>query len=120
MTRFDLHTRPLHNVWYQSLLYNFSDYEAVLNATIQTQNNMENDSKAGFILNAGTGVFLIVMIYAEYSSGPAVFASFNSIKPVGTFAPATNGTIFSLSQTLAVDTDSLKYAMNPTNNHRLY
>jgi hypothetical protein len=100
VTRFDLYTRPLHNVWYTFVAYSVADYAAVLNALAQTQLNMESDPKASFLMQgtAAQGIFLAAFLYAEWTSQPAVFAPFANVTPLATFLPPTNGTILTLSQ----------------------
>jgi hypothetical protein len=105
VTRFDLYTVPLHQVWYKFNMYNISQYEQILAATVEVQDAMEDDDKAGFIFNADQGVVLVGFIYAQWTQRPAVFKAFDDLTPISVFAAEANGTVLSLSSHLNIGND---------------
>lgn len=109
VTRYDLYTRPLHQVWYQFNLYNFSQYESVLAATVKTQDAMEEDDRAGFVFNANQGSILVGFIHEGWSDAPAVFQAFDGIPLAGVYSKATNGTIATMSKLLDIGSSTAAF-----------
>lgn len=95
-------TVSLHQVWYKFNIYNMSQYDEVLKATIQTQDAMESDNLAGFVFNADQGSILVGFIYGKWTVPPSIFSAFDTLQLAGTFVPETNGTILTLSQALNI------------------
>ncbi|KAL9119094.1 MAG: hypothetical protein Q9187_004351 [Circinaria calcarea] len=100
VTRFDLYTVPLHNIWYRFDIYDYTDSLSILATTVQIQAAMELDPNAHFIWVADNGTILIGLIYAEWTADPAVFRPFQAFTPISSFIPETNGTVSTLSQNL--------------------
>lgn len=106
ITRVDLYTVPLHNVWYKLAIYAPSDYRAVLAATARLREFARHDSKLGFFMNANPKGLFIGILYAEWTPVPDAYAPFLNLTPTAILADSTNGTILSLSQAVS-GTDSV-------------
>lgn len=102
MTRFDLATHPLINIQYTINLYNPSDYANIIDATVQVQDAMEKDSKIGFFTNFNDGFVAVGLLYADTpAESPKAFDPFLKLESLmQTVLPKSNGTIFSLAQTM--------------------
>ena len=100
VTKYDLYTVPLHDIWYRFDVYNLTDYKSILSATVKVQKAMESDPNAHFIWVADQGTVLIGLIYGKWTLEPAVFDPFKALKPLSSFVPETNGTVYLLSQAL--------------------
>jgi len=98
VTRFDLFTTPLHDIWYKAVTFNGTDYSKILNATAAVQIKMETDPNAGIIFFAGFGVIKITYIYGRWTTTPAVFDRLNSLDPISVDIKETNGTVLSFSK----------------------
>lgn len=91
MTRFDLYTYPDYQVWYTFKVYNGSDSERIIKASLKVQQAMEDDDRIGFFLSINPGFFVAGMLYrGECTSAPAVFNVFDNITPIATPVPETN------------------------------
>ena len=98
VTKFDLYTVPLHDLWYKGLSFPATSDESILAAIVQTQNSMENDDKAGIVIQAAAGVWQIIFLYAEHvGSTPTVFQTLDTLPGVNVSMPATNDTALNFS-----------------------
>jgi hypothetical protein len=77
---------------YTFKIYNTSDYERVMKATVELQNDMEVDHRIGFFLSVNAGFIVGVMAYLGGTPPPSVFQAFNGIEPMMTAVPETLGT----------------------------
>ncbi|CRG92076.1 Bifunctional solanapyrone synthase [Talaromyces islandicus] len=105
VTRFDVYTVPLHNIWYKTISLPATAYKQILAAIVDTQNRMEDDSKSGIIIQAAFGVFQITYLYADHvGATPAAFQPIDNLltKLNGTVSvPATNTTALSFSASVS-------------------
>ncbi|KAG0128355.1 hypothetical protein HOY82DRAFT_586490 [Tuber indicum] len=105
VTRFDMYTRnDLAKIWYEVRVYAADQTPALLDAVEDFQKNGEvQDTKAGFVFSAMTGVTLVGYIYSGTVSTPfpSAFSPFFSIPCIGNFAAPTNGTHYQLVASLA-------------------
>jgi FAD/FMN-containing dehydrogenase len=98
VTRYDLYTVPLHDLWYKGITFNATQASTVLPAIVQTQNNMESDANAGIIIQVGFGAFQVVFIYAKHvGATPSVFKPLDALSGSTVAIPPTNGTALSFS-----------------------
>lgn len=104
MTRFDLYTRPDYRVWYTVQVYNASDSEGVMKASMKVQEAMEEDDRIGFFLSINTSFFVAGLLYmGGCTTSPSVFSIFNDIVPMATAVPETNGTQLSAAKALNIE-----------------
>ncbi|TVY15595.1 FAD-dependent monooxygenase yanF [Lachnellula arida] len=108
VTQFDIHTHPLHRVWYTLNLYAATDYKSILNATVQVQTAMSNDPKLGFFLNINPDVIIAGLLYADWTLTPDAFSPMLEIPSVGVYLPETNGTISTLAASINIGDTSAK------------
>ena len=106
VSRYDIATVPLHNVWSKFVAYSSSQNEQLLQALVTYQRLAESDPKSNLIFDLNGNTTVIGFLYAAHVASPAVFASFNSIPPLAVSSPATNSTVAGLSAHLG--------AMDPT------
>ncbi|KAF2012097.1 FAD-binding domain-containing protein [Aaosphaeria arxii CBS 175.79] len=97
---FQIATHNIQNIWFSMDIYSPEDYEHIIDTTIQVQAAMEDDPKLGFFVNVNPEGILVGKFYAEWSPLPAAFRGFNTIVPIQTFAPETNGTLKDLVSAL--------------------
>ncbi|KAI1492419.1 hypothetical protein F5X96DRAFT_691612 [Biscogniauxia mediterranea] len=114
VTRFDLETYPLIQTQYTINLYNPSDYVNILKATVETQEALDVDPKAGLFTNFTTNYAAVGLLYADVpAEKPRAFSPFSSLTSlIKTATPTTNGTILSLAKAMAYPKDCNKRAIS--------
>lgn len=70
---------------------------------------MEDDNNAGIFFSGSNGTMLVGMVYAEPTANPAVFSAFDSLKPIQTLLPPTNGTVPKLVDVLDASSPAARY-----------
>ena len=103
MTRFDLYTYPDYRVWYTFKVYNASDTNRVMKASVEVQKAMEDDERIGFFLSVNAGALTAGMLYREWTTFPSVFHAFDGITPMMTAVPETNGTQLSVARAASME-----------------
>ncbi|KAL1982410.1 hypothetical protein VTN96DRAFT_1380 [Rasamsonia emersonii] len=101
VTRFDLFTIPVHEIWYQVGAYTVDQIPAVLDAFVKWQENGASDVKSTVIPIIGLEGVTLVLIYSEPATQPAAFAPFYSIPAAVIPVPAQNSTVLGLTTVLA-------------------
>ncbi|KAF4620240.1 hypothetical protein G7Y89_g14580 [Cudoniella acicularis] len=103
VTRFDLFTKPSHQLWYTLKIYNIASSPAIMAAAVSVQKAMENDSRIGFFLNINTGFITAGMLYLGWQDKPPkAFKAFDEITPMQIAIPETNGTHLEIARLLAM------------------
>jgi hypothetical protein len=105
VTRFDLYTYPDSKVWYTFKVYNTSDNERIMKATVALQKSMEVDDRIGFFLSINAGFIVGGMVYLGDTPPPSAFQAFDGIESMMTAVPETLGT--HASACLAAATEGL-------------
>ncbi|KAM3065246.1 hypothetical protein ACMFMF_011187 [Clarireedia jacksonii] len=102
VTRLDLYTIPVRNIWFQATGYALSELPNVLAAfTEWQQNGAQTDTKSSVLLNILNTGISIGLVYAAPATYPEAFAPFAAI-PNGVVAvPPTNSTVSVLTSILA-------------------
>ncbi|KAH7328991.1 hypothetical protein B0I35DRAFT_418986 [Stachybotrys elegans] len=102
VTRFDLDTHPLIKVLYTIKLFNPSDYENIIRATISAQEAMEKDNRIGLFTNFNNGFVAVGLLYADWpEEQPQAFEPFEKLESLmTTLVPPTRGTLLSLAETM--------------------
>ncbi|KUI73940.1 Bifunctional solanapyrone synthase [Cytospora mali] len=103
VTRYELYTIPVHDIWYEVLAVSNDNAHAVLDAFALWQNTTaSSDTKGTVALVMGLQSITLGFIYSEPAAErPAAFAAFNNITPLVTAIPPTNGTVASISAILS-------------------
>ncbi|MDI1493407.1 MAG: hypothetical protein OHK93_005196 [Ramalina farinacea] len=100
VTRFDLHTIPVHDIWYQVTVYTPDQAPAILEAFAEWQEKGASDLKSTVALIIALETVTVGLIYSAPAEKPSAFSPFDDL-PAGTVAvPATNGTVLSLTTIL--------------------
>ncbi|MCJ1348031.1 hypothetical protein MMC31_006262 [Peltigera leucophlebia] len=101
VTRFDLYTIPVKNIWYQVAIYTPDQAPAILDAFAEWQEKGASDLKSTVALIVALETVTVGLIYSAPAEKPAAFDSFYDIPAVAVAVPPTNGTVLSLTQILA-------------------
>ncbi|KAH7371499.1 hypothetical protein BKA66DRAFT_590837 [Pyrenochaeta sp. MPI-SDFR-AT-0127] len=101
ITRFDMKTSPVHNIWYTLFSLDPKDYAKFMPALTQVQANMEKDPKANVYMLASKNEVEVALFYAEPASRPDAFAPLLDLTPLEVPVPPTNGTVYKLAQTMS-------------------
>lgn len=103
VTRYDLYTVPVHDIWYEVLAVSNDDAHAVLDAFAVWQNTTaSSDTKGTVALVLGLETITFGFIYSEpVTERPSAFAAFSGVKLLITAVPPTNGTVASISAILS-------------------
>lgn len=101
VTRFDLYTIPVKNIWYQVAIYTPDQAPAILDAFAEWQEKGASDLKSTVALIVTLETVTVGLIYSAPAEKPAAFDSFYDIPAVAVAVPPTNGTVLSLTQILA-------------------
>ena len=100
MTRFDLYTIPVKNIWYQVAIYTPDQAPAILDAFAEWQEKGASDVKSTVALIIALETVTVGLIYSTPAEKPAAFAPFYDIPAATVAVPPTNGTVLSLTQIL--------------------
>ena len=97
VTRFDMRTSEVHDIWYSIVAYEPKDYEKVMLALAEVQANMEKDPKANVYMLASKSKIIVAFFYAEPADSPDAFAPLLSLNTMAVSVPPTNGTVYKLA-----------------------
>ncbi|KAK3314358.1 putative 6-hydroxy-D-nicotine oxidase [Apodospora peruviana] len=102
VTRFELNTIPIHDIWYEVRIIASHNAYDVLDAFAAWQNGAgASDLKSTIAFLIGLETITLGLVYSKPSaSRPATFAVFDSI-PTIAIPVSTNGTVLSLTNALA-------------------
>ena len=99
VTRFDLYTVPVRNIWYSETIYATEKVSAVLGAFVEWQKNGASDNKGTVGLTIGLDSITVLLTYSEPAERtPMAFSPFQNISAVAVTIPPGNGTLLGLSQ----------------------
>ncbi|KAL6706116.1 hypothetical protein ACN47E_006032 [Coniothyrium glycines] len=102
VTRFDMKTSPIHNIWFSLFTFDPKDYEKFMPALAQVQANMEKDPNANVYFLASSREVECALFYAKPAgSKPDAFAPLLNLTPLEVIAPPTNGTVYGLAQAMS-------------------
>ncbi|KAL8981373.1 MAG: hypothetical protein Q9205_003823 [Flavoplaca limonia] len=100
VTRFDLYTIPVRNIWFQVAIYTPDQVPTILDAFADWQNKGASDVKSTVALIIAPEATTVGLIYSAPADQPAAFAPFYSIPAATVAVPANNGTVLSLTNIL--------------------
>ncbi|KAI1085577.1 FAD-binding domain-containing protein [Whalleya microplaca] len=102
VTRFDLYTIPVREIWYQFAVYPVEQAFAIFDAFVQWQKEGASDLKSTVGLIISLDNIVVGLMYSAPADHPPAFAPFYSLEPPLMFAvPATNGTVGLLTRFLS-------------------
>ena len=102
VTRFDLYTIPVRDIWYQVAIYMPDQVPAILDAFAEWQEKGASDVKSTVALIIGLESTTVGLIYSAPVDMPKAFDPFYDIPPATVAVPPTNGTVWSLTQILGI------------------
>ncbi|KAL8870032.1 MAG: hypothetical protein Q9198_007731 [Flavoplaca austrocitrina] len=100
VTRFDLYTISVRNIWFQVAIYTPDQVPTILDAFAEWQNEGASDVKSTVALIIAPEATTVGLIYSAPADQPAAFAPFYSIPAATVAVPANNGTVLSLTNIL--------------------
>ncbi|KAH9992264.1 FAD-binding domain-containing protein [Xylariaceae sp. FL0662B] len=102
VTRYDLYTVPVRDIWHQWAIYPVDQAVAILEALVQWQKEGASDTKSTVALIIGLDNIILGLVYSTPADRPSAFAPFYKLQPPLMFpVPATNGTVKSLTDFLS-------------------
>ncbi|OTA55078.1 Glucooligosaccharide oxidase [Hypoxylon sp. EC38] len=103
VTRFDVYTIPVNEIWYQLAVYPPDQAFDILDIFAQWQQREgSTDFKANIILSLGVDSHVIGLIYsAPVEQTPSAFAPFSALEPLQLVVPPTNGTYATLNEAIS-------------------
>ncbi|KAL4945676.1 hypothetical protein BDV06DRAFT_230146 [Aspergillus oleicola] len=100
VTRFDLYSIPVHNIWYELAAYQLDQADAIFDSFASWQRTC-SDTRATVALIVDLDAITLGLIYSEPAKDrPDCFAPFKNIPAVAIPVPGTNGTVLQLTQIL--------------------
>lgn len=96
VTRYNLRTIPVKNIWYESMVFSIDKATALLDAFATWQSS--SDTKASVALVISLNAIIVGLVYLRSTERPSVFQPFYEIPPLFPAVPPTNGTVLALSQ----------------------
>ena len=107
VTRYDVYTIPVRNIWYSVNVYPNSQVPMVFDAMAEWQNNGASDTLGTVALIVGLETTEVGLLYAQPTYNPSSFAPFYNLTN-GTLAiPPTNGTLSALTTLLGASQSQL-------------
>ncbi|KAI4226686.1 MAG: hypothetical protein L6R36_002999 [Xanthoria steineri] len=100
VTRFDLYTIPVRDIWFQVAIYTPDKIPTILAAFAEWQNKGASDVKSTVALIIAPEAATVGLIYSAPADKPEAFDPFYSIPPATVAVPANNGTVLSLTNIL--------------------
>ncbi|KAI0882026.1 uncharacterized protein GGS22DRAFT_196179 [Annulohypoxylon maeteangense] len=101
VTRYDINTIPVAEIWFEALLYDPSESEKLLEAVVEYAAAAENDTAAGLVFNLTPDAGLVGFIYGKPVERPSVYKSFDGIPSNGVYVNSTIGTWLDLADGFA-------------------
>lgn len=100
MTRFDLNTVPVKDIWYQISVYAPDQVPTILDAFAKWQESEPFDVKSTVAMVINLQTVTLGLIYSAPAEKPAAFAPFYDIPSVAVPVPGANSTVLALTQIL--------------------
>ena len=98
VTRYDLYTVPISNIWYEVLIISNDQMPGLLDAFAAWQNGGAADLKSTIAVTGGLQTAVVGFVYTESAPRrPAAFAEFDNLTPLAVAVPPTNGTMVTLT-----------------------
>lgn len=91
VTKFELRTIPVKNIWYELNAYSIDQASELFDAFAAYQK--QPDTKGTLALITSLTSITVGFIYSQPVERPEAFAAFYNITPVATLVPSTMGTV---------------------------
>ncbi|KAI0099191.1 hypothetical protein GGR51DRAFT_535828 [Nemania sp. FL0031] len=101
VTRYDIKTIPVEEIWFEALLYDPSQSEKLFQAVVEYATVAESDTAAGLVFNLTPDAGLVGFIYNKPIVRPAVYQPFYNITPSGVYVNSKVGTWLDLANAFA-------------------
>lgn len=113
VTKFELRTIPVKNIWYELNAYNVNQASEIFDAFEAYQK--QPDTKGTLALIVSLTSITVGFIYSQPVERPKAFAAFYDITPVATLVPSTMGTVQILNMLSGgiTNSSSPRYAPRP-------
>jgi FAD/FMN-containing dehydrogenase len=95
VTKFDLNTIPIKNIWYQLNVHSVDQAPALLEAFATWQKDPDNKGSVAMIISLTS--IVVGLIYSRPVEKPETFKSFYGITPLAAVVPSTLGTVQQLN-----------------------
>ncbi|KAF1846872.1 FAD-binding domain-containing protein, partial [Cucurbitaria berberidis CBS 394.84] len=95
VTKFDLHTIPIKNIWYQLNVHSVDQAPALLEAFAEWQKSPDNKGSVAMVISLTS--IVVGLIYSRPVEKPETFEAFYKITPLATVVPSTIGTVQKLN-----------------------
>ncbi|KAJ5294674.1 CAZyme family AA7 [Penicillium antarcticum] len=103
VSRYDLSTVPVYEIWGQMMIYAPDQAGAVLDAFTEWQLNRASDVKLTVAIDISLTSVVFGLVYSEPADNPSAFAPFYDLEPLATPVPAMNTTFAVIDQLLGSD-----------------
>lgn len=100
VSRYDLDTVPVYEIWGQMMIYAPDQAGAVLDAFTEWQLNGASDVKSTVAIDISLTSVVIGLVYSEPANNPSAFAPFYDLEPLAIPVPAMNTTFVVIDQLL--------------------
>ncbi|KAI1145859.1 FAD-binding domain-containing protein [Nemania diffusa] len=98
VTRFDMFTMPVHDVWYEVAIYSTDQASEVFDAFALWQTSDQFDPKASVTLFMSLDFITVGLLYSASTQRPTVFAPFQNLTPMQVVVPGIDGTLAQVYQ----------------------
>jgi hypothetical protein len=95
VTKFDLHTIPVKDIWYQLNVHSVDQAPALLEAFATWQESPDNKGSVAMIISLTS--IIVGLIYSRPVEKPETFKAFYNITPLAVAVPSSIGTVQSLN-----------------------
>ncbi|KAH6701360.1 hypothetical protein BKA61DRAFT_561607 [Leptodontidium sp. MPI-SDFR-AT-0119] len=101
VTRFDLYTIPVLEIWGKVQIYSTDQAFELLEAFDQWQKDGASDTKASVAFDISLDYITVGLVYSEPADSPKAFAPFDHLQPLQVVVPAINTTFSSVYNILS-------------------
>ncbi|KAI1836200.1 CAZyme family AA7 [Penicillium roqueforti] len=101
VSRYDLNTVPVYEVWAEMRYYSTDQAPAVLDAFTEWQLNGASDVKSVVAIDISLTSIVIGLVYSEPAVKPSAFAPFYDLEPLSIPVPGMNTTFVVIDELLA-------------------
>lgn len=100
VSRYDLNTVPVYEIWGQMMVYSTDQAGAVLDAFTEWQLNGALDTNSVVAVDISLTTIVIGLVYFEPADNPTAFAPFYDLEPLSIPVPAMNTTFVVINELL--------------------
>ena len=101
MTKYTLETVPNRTIWVEGLVYDESQFDALINASVAYGAASENDVDASITIDFSSSTCTIIFIYGQPVERPPVYSAYYDIPALETALPSMNSTWIGFNELLS-------------------